>query len=165
MREKRPTVRDIAQDAGVSIATVSRFLNQDYSAMSDATKRRINEVVTERGYVNQKARAERTVAVVIPTLTDPFFAMTVETVSDDLTAAGFSVQLCLTHDSLEEEQRIIRSLLIPAVAGIVYMSTVTSKENCYEMLKAKGKPFVVLDSYLSEYNVPALAFSNGVYGM
>ena len=165
MREKKTTVRDIAQDAGVSIATVSRFLNQDYSAMSDATKQRINEVITERGYVNQKARMERTVAIVIPTLKDPFFAMTVETVSGDLAAAGFSVQLCLTHDSLEEEERIIRSLLTPAVSGIVYMSTVTSKDNCYEVLKAKKKPFVVLDSYLSEYNVPALAFSNGIRGM
>lgn len=165
MREKRPTVRDIARDAGVSIATVSRFLNQDYSSMSDATKQRLHEVVAESGYVNLKARSSRMAAIVIPNITDPFFAMTVESITAQLEKAGFSVQLCLTHDSVEQEERSIRSLLTPAVSGIVYMSTVTSKENCYELLKAEGKPFVVLDSYLSEYNVPALVFSNGVYGM
>ena len=165
MREKRPTVRDIAREAGVSIATVSRFLNQDYSSMSDATKKRVHEVVVDTGYVNLKAKNSRMVAIVIPNLTDPFFAMTVEIMAAHLEKAGFSVQLCLTHDSVEQEERSIRSLLTPAVSGIVYMSTVSSKENCYDLLKAEGKPFVVLDSYLSEYNIPALVFSNGVYGM
>lgn len=133
--------------------------------MSDATKQRIHDAVIENGYVNTRMKAKRTVAIVIPSILDPFFAMMVESLSRNLEQAGFCVQLCLTHDSIENEQRIIQSLLIPTISGIIYMSTVTSKDNCYEMLKKAGKPFVVLDSYLSEYNVPAMAFSNGVYAM
>lgn len=165
MSGKKPTVRDIAKKADVSITTVSRFLNQDFGAMSDATKQRIHDAVIESGYVNTRVKLKRTIAIVIPGLSDPFFAMVVENLTMTLEQAGFSTQLCLTGDSIENERRMIQSLLIPTISGIIYMSTVTSEDNCYELLKKAEKPFVVLDSYLSEYNVPAMAFSNGVYAM
>ena len=88
-----------------------------------------------------------------------------EPITAKLDAIGVSLQLCLTEDSFENEECIIRRLASSDITGVVYMSTVTTKENCYDILKAAGKPFVVLDSYLSEYNAPAMVFSNGVYGM
>lgn len=165
MSEKKTTVREVAREANVSIATVSRFLNQDYSGMSEDTKQRLAVTVETLGYVNPRTKQNRTAALVLPGITDPFFASLVETVSAALERAGFSVQLCLTHDSPEQEEHAIRRLLTPAVSGVVYISTVTSKENCYDLLKNAGKPFVVLDNYLSEYNAFALVFSNGVYAM
>lgn len=165
MSEKRPTVRQLAKEAGVSTATISRFLNQDYSSMSDETKQRLSETVEKLGYVNPRTKMDRTVAIVLPNISDPFFAATVESVLAALTKASYFTQLCLTYDSIEQEKRCIRKLLAQGISGIVYMSTITTKENCYDILKAAEKPFVVLDSYLSEYNAPALAFSNGVYAM
>ena len=165
VREKRPTVRELAKETGVSIATVSRFLNQDYRAMSAATRQRIQEAVERSGYVYTKNREQGMVGVVLPNLTDPFFAQILSALAPVLDQAGLSMQLCLTQDSLDQERRCIRRLLGPEISGILYMSTVSSEENCFDLLKEAGKPFVVLDSYLSEYNAPALAFSNGVYGM
>lgn len=165
MSDKKPTVRELAKEAGVSIATVSRFLNQDYSAMSESTRLRLTETVERMGYVNPRSKTDRTVAMVLPSIGDPFFSSTVEAVTDALAEKGFSTLLCLTHDSFEQEQKCIRKLLSPAISGIVYMSTVTTKENCYDLLKTAEKPFVVLDSYLSEYNAAAFVFSNGVYAM
>lgn len=133
--------------------------------MSDTTKQRISETVEKMGYIHPRARQDRTVALVIPNISDPFFAATVESVSAALDHAGYAMQLCLTHDSMEQEERCIKKLLSPGISGIVYMSTVTSKENCYDILKNAEKPFVVLDSYLSEYNASAFVFSNGVYAM
>lgn len=165
MNEKRPTVRKIAEEANVSIATVSRFLNQDYASMSESTKQRIADTVETLGYINPRIKHDRTVALVLPGIADPFFSSIVESLSVALEKFGFSIQLCLTRDSIEQEENMIRRLLTPAVSGIIYMSTVTSKENYYDLLKTAGKPFVVLDSYLSEYNAPAMVFSNGVYAM
>lgn len=165
MYEKRMTVRDIAQKAGVSITTVSRFLNQDYSAMSDTTRQRIQEIVDESGYMNVKGKNRSTVAVVLPDLTDPFFATTVEALGNCMEKEGFALQLCMTHDSLKEEERVLRMLLASDVAGIVYFSSVTFKEKCYGLLAEAKKPFVVMDSYMSEPRIPALVFSNGVFGM
>ena len=165
MREKRPTVRDIARETGVSIATVSRYLNQDYRAMSPATKLRIQEVVEKSGYVHTKNRSKRTIAALFPSVTDPFFAQMVERLAFALDAAGYTMQLCLSQDSMEQEKRLARNLVSSSIDGIIYMSTVTSEENCIELLRDSGKPFVVMDSYLSEYNAPALVFSDGSAGM
>ncbi len=162
---KKTTVREIAKQSGVSITTVSRFLNRDYSSMSDATRKRIQEVIRESGYVNTKMKSGGTIAAVVPSLLDPFFAELIEKLEDGVTREGFSLRLCLTHDSLEEEEKTIRNLLSANVDGIVYLSSVTFEENCYELLIKEKKPFVVMDSYLSEYEVPAMVFSNGVYGM
>lgn len=165
MDEKRATIRDVAREAEVSITTVSRFLNQDFASMSEATKQRIAKAVSKLGYNNPRTKSRRCVALVIPGLGDAFFAHTVEAVSAQLESLGVSLQLCLTEDSYEKEEKIIRWLISSDVTGIIYMSTVTRSDNCYDMLKAAGKPFVVMDSYLSEYNAPALVFSNGVFGM
>lgn len=167
MREKRVTVRDVAKEAGVSIATVSRFLNQDFSSMSESTKQRIHQVVRDSGYVHtQKAKAHRSVAIVMPNIIDPYFAMMVEALTAQLEKVGITSQLCLTRDSIEQEERSIRSILASSsVSGALCMSTVTSEKNYYGLLKNAGKPFAVLDSYLSECNVPGLVFCNGVLGM
>ena len=81
MSEKKTTVREVAREANVSIATVSRFLNQDYSGMSEDTKQRLAVTVETLGYVNPRAKQNRTAALVLPGITDPFFASLVETVS------------------------------------------------------------------------------------
>lgn len=72
MHTKKPTVRDIARDAGSLYRRLSRFLNQDFSCMGNATKQRIHEAVLESCYVNLKAWGSRTAAIVIPNITDPF---------------------------------------------------------------------------------------------
>jgi len=165
MAGSRYTVRDLAKDAGVSIATVSRYLNQDYSSMSENTRKKLDELVEKNDYVYSKIKAPINIAVVIPDITDPFFAQIVEEIESCAEISKYNVQLCLSQESFERERQYIKKLLQQNVSGIIYMSTVNEEQNCYDMLKEAGKPFVVLDSYLSEYNVPALVFSNGVWGM
>lgn len=165
MAGSKYTVRDLARDAGVSITTVSRFLNQDYSSMSENTRKKLDELAEKNGYVNPKAKSPMNIAVVIPDITDPFFAQIVEGVERCSDYYHYNVQLCLSAESFEREEKYIKKLIQQNVSGIVYMSTVNEEKNCYQLLKDAGKPFVVLDSYLSEYNVPGLVFSNGVWGM
>lgn len=168
MASSKYTVRDLARDAGVSITTVSRYLNHDYSSMSESTRKKISELAEKKGYVNNKVKttaAAETIAVVIPDITDPFFAQIVEEVEKCSDAYGYNVQLCLSAESFQREEKYIKKLIQQNVSGIVYMSTVNEEKNCFGILKESGMPFVVLDSYLSEYNVPALVFSNGVWGM
>lgn len=165
MCEKKTTVRDLAKETGVSIATISRYLNQDYGAMSEATRLRIQKAVEKSGYINTKSRNRGTVAVVLPGLADPFFAQMIEQFSAALEGMDYALQLYVSRNSMKQEEQIIRSLINSSVSGIIYMSTVTSEENCIDLLLDSGKPFVVMDSYLSEYNAPALVFSDGSYGM
>lgn len=166
MGNKKVTVKDLAQESGFSVATVSRYLNGDYSSMSSDTRNLLEGIVRDSGYILKKDRIlQNTIGLVVPNLTDPYFGMVVEAVQRKVQEQGYVLQLGIADDSFEKEEKMVREMLSPAVSGILYMSTVTSKENCFDLLKNEGKPFVVFDSYLSEINVPAMVFSNGVYGM
>lgn len=165
MAGSKYTVRDLARDAGVSITTISRYLNQDYSSMSEKTRKKISELVEKNGYVNSKTKSKLFIAVLVPDITDPFFAQIVEWVEKVACEHDFNLQLCLSRDSFKQEERYIKELIQQNIDGIIYMSTISEEKDCFGILKDAGVPFVVLDSYLSEYNVPGLVFSNGVWGM
>ena len=49
MASSKYTVRDLARDAGVSIATVSRYINQDYASMSESTRKKLDELAEKNG--------------------------------------------------------------------------------------------------------------------
>lgn len=166
MGNKRVTVRDLANESGFSVATVSRYLNGDFSAMSNETRNRLEAVVQSSGYIMRKEKTiSNTIGLVVPNLTDPYFGMVVDTVQYKASERGYVLQLGVSDDAFAKEEKLIKDMLSTTITGILYMSTVTSKENCFELLKSERKPFVVFDSYLSEVNVPAMVFSNGVYGM
>ncbi len=73
------TIKDIAQIAGVSLATVSRVVNNG-PKVGDATRKRVKRVMQELGYrPNANARAlvtqrSQSLGIVLPELSDPFFA-------------------------------------------------------------------------------------------
>lgn len=166
MGNKKVTVKDLAQESGFSVATVSRYLNGDYGSMSLETRNILEGIVRDSGYISKKEKtAGNVIGLVVPNVADPYFGMVIEAIHRKVKARGFILQLGVAEDSFENERQAINEMLDPSVAGILYMSTVTSKENCYDLLKSKAKPFVVFDSYLSELNVPAMVFCNGVYGM
>ena len=76
MNVRRPTIKDVAERAGVSFKTVSRVIN-DQRGVSDDVKVRVREAITELGYVvNDSARSlaqgkSTTLGVIIPRITDP----------------------------------------------------------------------------------------------
>ena len=166
MNGKKVTVKDLANESGFSVATVSRYLNGDYSSMSSKTKEFLDEIVRDSGYISRKDKnPSNVIGLVVPNLSDPYFGMVIEAIQQKINKYGYVLQLGISDDSFEKEEHLIKGMLGPSVSGILYMSTVTSKENCFDLLKNEEKPFVVFDSYLSELNVPAMVFSNGVYGM
>lgn len=166
MSEKRVTVRDLANKSGFSVATISRYLNGDFNAMSNETRNRLKTIIQSSGYVMKKEKStSNTIGLVVPNLADPYFGMVVDTIECKASEHGYVLQLGVSCDSFIKEEKLVKGMLAPSITGILYMSTVTSKANCFDLLKSERKPFVVFDSYLSEVNVPAMVFSNGVYGM
>ena len=73
-----PTIKDVAREAGVSYATVSRALN-DHPEVSDETKKRIIKIALEMGYQPNAIaqglvkKETKTVGLIIPDITNPFF--------------------------------------------------------------------------------------------
>lgn len=109
------TLREIADAAGVAVSTASRALHRD-GRVSAATEARVRRIAEELGYtVNPAARALTTgrtglVGVLVPHLTNPFFAAVVEGVQEELEGRGGNVVLVEGRGDPQRESRVIREL-------------------------------------------------------
>ena len=112
----KPTMKEVAAAAGVSVMTVSRAFRSDAS-ISDDTRERIRTVADELGYVfdavasNLRSQRSGFVAVTIPSINNANFADTVGALTSRLDAAGLQVLLGRTNYDMAEEERLIGQLL------------------------------------------------------
>ncbi|MCV9961795.1 LacI family transcriptional regulator [Pararhizobium sp. BT-229] len=119
-----PTVKDVARDAGVSVGTVSRVLAKN-ETVNPAIRQRVEEVIERLGYrPNSLGRSLRLnksdiIGLVIPDITNPFFAELAKHLETLASAAGYSVLLANTHEDPKAERKQVQSLLGRAPAGIV----------------------------------------------
>jgi LacI family transcriptional regulator len=129
------TMRDVAQQAGVSIKTVSRVVN-DQGEISEATRERVLAVIQKLGYRPSKvARAlvtqkTHTIGLVLGDVTyNPFFPEVARGVLDAAQAQGYNVFLCNVEENQDHELEILHSLADHAVDGIIIYPTHYSQEN------------------------------------
>lgn len=121
---RNPTLDDVAARAGVSAATVSRYLNNP-SVVAAATAMRIQAAINETGYIpnmlasGMASSKSKLVAVLIPHLTDSIFNDTIEAMAEELSAAGLNVMLGLTGVSAARTTELIRSALSRRVDAII----------------------------------------------
>ena len=108
---------EIARIAGVSKATVSRVVNQKAEGVSDATRKRIQELLDRMGYqaspvfsagTNAKTK---TIGLIVPDITNPFFPRLVEAVEEIASLNGYLVLLGNTNFSSEKEDGYISAFI------------------------------------------------------
>lgn len=147
------TIQDVAKEAGVSITTVSRVINNNYP-VSEKTRKKVEEVIRKldfkpnilaRGLIHQKTN---TVGVIVPSITNLFFPTVVKAIENILRKDGYSIYLCNTDNIDEEEIRYVNSLLSRQVDGIIVIDPQTSnmKNGFYEKLQ-KDIPLVCINGY------------------
>jgi LacI family gluconate utilization system Gnt-I transcriptional repressor len=113
---RTPTLDDVAARAGVSTATVSRYMNNP-SVVAAKSAGRIRAAIEETGYIPNllagglASSKSRMVAVLIPHLTDSIFNDTIEAMVEELSIAGMNVMLGLTGVSLDRSRTLIRAAL------------------------------------------------------
>ena len=123
----RVTLSQVASQAGVSAITVSRFFNQP-EQVSGELRERIQAAVTELGYVPNlvagglaSARG-RIVGMVIPNISGPIFANTIQGFSDTLAQHGYQLLLASSYFSEEQEESAVRAFLGWSPAALVVTS-------------------------------------------
>jgi LacI family transcriptional regulator len=145
---ERATIRDIASKAGVSIATVSRVMN-DRPDVAPVTRERVLEVVREHGFtINRSARAlsnGRTglIAITVPVIHE-YFATILSGASEALYEQDMRVVLCPTQHEVEREVRLLERLMTGTVDGAILVLPSEPSERL-KLLAKKGYPFVVVD--------------------
>ena len=134
MEEKRISIKEIADIAGVSVATVSRVINGN-GRFSEETRARVCEVIKEYGYSpNQLARSLRTnhtqvIGIIVPDITNEFFASVSLQIQENLLKYGYSTIICNTNEDLQVELKHISLLNTLRVCGIIYISGETISED------------------------------------
>jgi LacI family transcriptional regulator len=131
------TIKDIAKRAGVSYATVSRALN-GRPDVSEATRQRVFELAREMGYqpnaiarslVKQKSQI---IAVIVPDVSNPFFADITMAVNEAADEAGYTTMICNTGWDPIKEQEKLRIMVEQRVEGIILKPTAFIKPGTLE---------------------------------
>jgi len=122
------TIKDIAERAGVSYATVSRALN-NRSDVSSETRKLIMELASEMGYQpNAIARSlvkrkSMNIALIVPDVSNPFFADITMAVNSAAENAGYTTMVCNTGWDQQKEQEKLRVMVEQRVDGIILKPT------------------------------------------
>jgi LacI family transcriptional regulator, gluconate utilization system Gnt-I transcriptional repressor len=133
MAGRNPRLEDVAVQAGVSAATVSRFLNNP-AVVAAATGARIREAIEETGYVQNLAATtlasnrSRLIAALVPDIAQSIFNDTVEAMIDELSSDGNSVMLALTGPDNHRLTREINMALARRVDAIILTGIVSDAQ-------------------------------------
>ena len=148
-------INEIASLAGVSRATVSRFLNNGY--VSEEKRQRIKKVIDETGYrpsaQAQTLRTKKTnlVGVIIPKINSDSIGRMVAGISLVLSQAGYQLLLANTDNNEKEEIKYLKVLAEKQVDGIILIGTVITGAH-KKLLAALSIPAVILSQRLSGYS-------------
>jgi LacI family transcriptional regulator len=162
------TIKEVAAEAGVSTATVSRVLAGP-NGVKDEVRDRVSRAVAKLDYhPNQLARGLRlghrkVIGVIIPDLQNPFFTGVVHGVEAALFSAGYTLQIGHSDGLAEREQEQLRLLRGEGVAGLVFMPGDRPGAN-YESIRTWEIPVVAIDRSPGGLDVD-LVCSNNREGM
>ena len=165
----RVTLNTVARQAGVSAITVSRYFNQP-EQVSPERRERIAAVVAELGYVPNlvagglaSARG-RIVAMVIPNISGPIFANTIQGFSDTLSRHGYQLLLASSYFSAEQEESAVRAFLGWSPAALVLTSRFHSAAT-EKMIADADIPVVETWDYVPEREPLQIGFSHYAVGV
>lgn len=152
---KRVTLLDVAREAGVSRATASLVIRKS-PLVGAATRRRVEAAIESLGYVynlgaaRMRAARSRTVGVVIPNLTNPFFAEMLAGIEEALDESDLVVILANSRESEPRQATMIRRLREHGVDGLIVCPAVGTDAKLLADAAEWGLPLVQALRYVSE---------------
>lgn len=144
--EKKVSIKDVASLAGVSVSTVSRVLNNGTYVAPDK-REQIMKAIEELNYrpnyfaKGLKAGSSELIALIVPNINNPVYALIAQGVETVARAAGYTVVLCNTGDDLEVEMTQIEQLKSRNVDGFIFASATTGSHHIRNLI-AEGMPVV-----------------------
>ncbi|MEB0112662.1 LacI family DNA-binding transcriptional regulator [Variovorax sp. RTB1] len=145
--KSRATLEDVARLAGVSLGSASRALSVPREVRPD-TLERVQRAVSQLGYVRNGAaqalasRRTKTIAAIYPTLDNPIFAASIQSLQQRLWGLGYQV-LVASHDyEPAREVDLLRTIVERGVDGIVLVGT-DHADGVYELQRQHGLPCVL----------------------
>ncbi|NPV54309.1 MAG: LacI family DNA-binding transcriptional regulator [Firmicutes bacterium] len=139
---KRPTMKDIARRAKVSVNTVSRAL-ADKPEIKEETRTRIKAIAERLGYTrnilasNLRQNSTKTVGVIVSDNANPYFARVIKGIEDVLRDRGYQMILCNTEEDPKLEKDAVKVLLEKRVDGLLIVPVEKEADHIRDLLHMK----------------------------
>jgi DNA-binding LacI/PurR family transcriptional regulator len=159
LEEMKPTIYDVAEKAGVSIATVSKVVNNT-GRISEKTRNKVVKVMRELDYHPSSVAAALTgkqtftIGVLVPDISNAFFAEVARALENKTREMGYSIILCSTDYQIEREHDYLELLQKKQVDGII-IATEPEDWEAYKSLQKRDIPHLM-------FSVDSLGFSSHI---
>ncbi len=159
-------MKDIANELGLSVSTVSRSL-RDLGEISEETRIRVKDLAEKWQYRpnilarNLLNRSSKTIGILLPDIEDYFYANVLKGLDEKLRANGYSVLVSYTNDVGDSERQMIDEFYKYSVDGIIASPSYSSlSHNHYYSLKEEKIPLTLVNRDISNLNVPKILTDN-----
>lgn len=159
-----PTIKDVAKKANVSVATVSRVINNT-GYVNHETRKIVQDAIEELGYVpNELARSlfrkkSNIIGLIVPHISTYFFAELIESIEDAVTQNGYKLMIFNSKDDMELEKKYLNVLNQYNIDGLILVANTKSTK---EYLKL-GIPILTID-HIIDKSVPSITSDNVLGG-
>jgi LacI family transcriptional regulator len=148
----KPTIKEVALEAGVSIATVSRVLN-DKDKVKSSTRERVKNAVQKMNFQpdlnarNMINKETKTIGMIVPDLSNEYWAQLFDVLQERFWNHKYTLIVCSTSHKSEKETAFVMSFIERRVDGIIIGSSLAGPDNesTYDMIKNHAIPTVSLD--------------------
>ena len=145
------TIKDIAREAGVSITTVSRVLNNKAEGMSKETREKVLKVMADLNYQPNKlarglvTKRSNMLGLIVPNISNPFFPELCRGAEDEANQRNYSLIICNSDDQSQKEENYLRLLQEQQVDGILLSSKNKLSQSSKEQLESGKIAYVLFD--------------------
>ena len=164
------TIKDVAREAEVCIATVSRA----YNSPDKVSREKREKIFRTAGRLNYQpnalargliTRSTRTIGIVIPDINNIFYPCVAQGIEDFCSDAGYLSFICNTYSNIEKEKKYINTLLNQCIDGIIFVGTrpIKDKDNAHIVELAKKTPVVMVYDCVEGDNICSI-YTNDVSG-
>lgn len=156
----KPTIRDVAKRANVSVSTVSRVINQK-GYVHEETKVLVNKIIKDLGFIpNQLARSltnrsSKIIGVIVPHIGPSFYGELLEGIESQASAYGYKIMFCHTQDDPDRELEYLKFFEQYNIEGLIIASNFSNRDKLAEL----NIPVVTVDHILDE-NIPSITSDN-----
>ncbi|MGN7477725.1 LacI family DNA-binding transcriptional regulator [Solibacillus silvestris] len=153
-------IKDVAKIANLSVATVSRYLNQN-GYVSEKSSKRIKQAIQELDYKPSSVarslskKQSNIIGLIVPDIKNPYFPELARAVEDMAWSYGYTVVLCNSDEQMEKELLYIERLSQTYVAGLIVTTSLMDPS----VYMANNTPIVALDRMI-DAAVPTVATDN-----
>ncbi len=156
----KPTIRDVAKKANVSVSTVSRVINKK-GYVHEQTKLLVEKIIEELGFIpNQLARSltnrsSKIVGVIVPHIGHSFYGELLEGIEVQASIYGYKIMFCHTQDDPKRELEYLQFFEQYNIEGLIIASNFSNTEKLLEL----NIPVITVDHILDE-TIPSITSNN-----